>query len=206
MSIIEAFFLIALAYLVGAFSTGYFLGTLKGINLREKGSGSTGATNVVRNLGWGLGVVAFIVDLAKAMAMILLVREMTNSPFMEMLCGLAVVAGNCWSVYFKSPAGKGVTSSLGVMLLFSPFPTLGGLLVAIVLVVAKRYVSLGSLVGATTVLLLVLAYSNYYFLPLEYRIFAFLAWLVILLRHADNIGRLALGTERKLGQKETVEG
>lgn len=194
---------LAAAYLLGAFPTGYLAGRLlKGIDIRQHGSGGTGATNVLRTLGKGPGAVVFIVDIAKGAAAILSARWICDAaaPDLEAwvvaLAGLAAVVGHARSIWLGFTGGKSAATGLGVLLALAWPVGLGAAAVFFLLVAIFRIVSLSSMLAALAAVGLVFALPE----PLPYRLLVIAGGLYVILRHRANIGRLLAGTEPRLGQ------
>jgi len=198
--------LLLVAYLFGSLPTGYLAGRwLKGIDIREHGSGSTGATNVLRTLGIPAGTVVLAVDMGKGALAVYLTQAIATAagtsapalPWLTVAAALAAVVGHSRSVWLGFKGGKSVATSLGALLVLSPAVSLGGLLAFVLTLALSRIVSLGSIAGALTVNALAWGLG----LPLPYLLFAGLAGGYVLLRHRTNIERLLAGTEPRLGQK-----
>lgn len=204
------------AYLLGAIPTGYWLGRLlKGIDIREHGSKSTGATNVLRTLGKGPALVVFLVDVLKGVAAIALTRwiyglpavvattpAMLNPttwvPWAVTIAALLALLGHSKSIWINFTGGKSVATGLGTLLAMS-WPV--GLLsfgVFGIMLGLFRIVSLGSITAAIAAPLLMLAFQQ----PLPYVLMAIAAALYITIRHQANIQRLMAGTEPRIGQKQ----
>lgn len=202
---------LVVAYLLGATPTGYLAGKwLQGIDLREQGSGSTGATNVLRNLGLGAFVVVLLVDVAKGAAAILFAlwfypwlhtplapagSDMLT-PWAVCLAGLAALVGHSRSIWLGFKGGKSVAAGLGVLLAMAWPAGLGGLAVFGVAVAITRRVSLGSILAALTAIVLICALEQ----PLPYRLLVIAGGVYVIVRHRANIGRLLAGTEPRLGR------
>ena len=189
-------------YFLGAIPFGVLVGRWRrGIDVSRYGSGSTGATNVLRTMGWRASVIVFAGDLLKSAAAVLLARIITTSASVEALAGVAAVAGHCWSIYIGGRGGRGVTSTFGATLLLQPFVALGSLVVAAAIMAGTRFASLGSLCGVAfgTIAMAYLLASHA--VPSGYLIFTIGAPLIVYARHRDNIDRLIRGRERKIGQK-----
>ena len=202
--------MLLLAYLLGSLPTGYLVARqLKGIDIREHGSGSTGATNVLRTLGKGPGLFVFLVDIGKGVAAILLARNigpLLNTgvnigfdwvPVLTVLAGAMALVGHSRSVWLGFKGGKSVATGLGIIFALH-WPTgliafgMFGLMLALF-----RIVSLGSIMGAIAVPVTMVAMGQ----PLAYEIFAALAAFYVVNRHRSNIQRLLAGTEPRIGQK-----
>ena len=189
-------------YFLGAIPFGVLVGRWRrGIDVSRYGSGSTGATNVLRTMGWQASAIVFLGDMLKSFIAVLLAQVISGSPSVEALAGVAAVAGHCWSIYIGGKGGRGVTSTFGATLMLQPFVALGSLVVAAGVMAGTRFASLGSLcgVGFGTVAMAYLLASHA--VPLGYLIFTIGAPLIVYIRHRENIDRLIRGRERKIGQK-----
>ncbi|MGB1196818.1 MAG: glycerol-3-phosphate 1-O-acyltransferase PlsY [Synechococcus sp.] len=196
--ILTALLLLAIGYTLGAIPSGYLAGRwLKGIDLRECGSGSTGATNVLRTVGKGPALVVFLIDVGKGALAVLLAKSVGLSDWLEVLAGLAALAGHIWPVWLGFKGGKAVATGFGMFLGLAWPVGLAcfGLFMAVISIF--RIVSLSSVVAAIglPVLLVVSGGSTAYISVL------LVASLMVLWRHRSNIERLIAGTEPKIGQK-----
>ena len=192
-------FIAAIAYLLGSISFGMIVAKLKGgPNLREVGSKNTGATNVLRVMGVKTGLIVFVLDILKALIACIIGRVWMGLNG-AMVAGLAVVIGHNWPCFFQFKGGKGVASTLAVMLMTFPVPAVICYIVAIVLIATTRYVSLGSITLAALFAVIVIAtnWANWLVILWVIAISGLLIW-----RHHANIGRLLKGTENKLGSKK----
>ena len=190
------------SYLLGSIPFGYLLVRIfTGEDVRASGSGNIGATNVARKSP-ALGMATLVLDAAKGLAAVLFVGMAFGGPHRHLLmttAALFAVCGHLFPVWLKFHGGKGVATSLGAFALITPKSILCMVGLFIVLAVAFRYVSLGSIAVAAAFPSLAWAFSEYRE-PLELLIIAIVAVLVIW-KHRQNIGRLATGTESKLGKK-----
>lgn len=202
------------AYLIGAVPFGLLIGKLRGIDIRQHGSGNIGATNVWRTLGPKWGLPTFLLDVAKGAIAVWLGREIAFQrvphpvpyeilAYAEAFSGLACILGHSFPVWLRFKGGKGVATSLGVILGIMPLMATCVVFGTWLLVFwLFRYVSLASIVAAITLplTLLILMLNNL----LESRVtFAFgcAAALLVIRRHRENIQRLVAGTENRFGKK-----
>jgi len=197
------------AYLLGSAPSGYLAGKwLKGIDIREHGSGSTGATNVLRTVGKWPALAVVIADLLKGVAAVVLVRwacalpsitppdQQALAPWPVALAGLAALLGHSRSVWLNFTGGKSAATGLGVLLAIS-WPVGLGAAAAVVLALAIfRIMSLSSMLGAATAIVLICALDQ----PLPYRLLVIAGGVFVIARHRANIQRLLAGTEPRLGQ------
>lgn len=199
---------LVVAYLLGSFPTGYLAGKLlRGIDIREQGSGSTGATNVLRTLGKVPAVVVLLVDALKGALAIALVYTLYLPPvpivpltaysWLVAAAALMAIIGHSKSIWLNFDGGKSVATSLGVLLSMSWIVGLGTLGVFLVMLGLTRIVSLSSLAGAIAVGFLMIATQQ----PLAYQVFAVAAGGYVFWRHQGNIQRLLAGVEPQIGQK-----
>ena len=200
MSTVLSYIIIAvIAYLLGSISFGMIVAKLKGgPNLREVGSKNTGATNVLRVMGVKTGLIVFVLDILKALVACIIGRCWMGLNG-AMIAGLAVVVGHNWPCFFQFKGGKGVASTLAVMLMTFPLPAFICYVVAIALIVITRYVSLGSITLAALFALMVIIAN--------WQSWLVICWVLIISglliwRHHANIGRLLKGCENKLSFKK----
>jgi acyl phosphate:glycerol-3-phosphate acyltransferase len=212
--------LLCIAYLLGSLPTGYLLGKgLRGIDIREHGSGSTGATNVLRTLGKGPGTAVLLIDVGKGVLAIAATQfaYSPNSPllswsgaastmppiwfpWMMVFTGLAAILGHSKSVWLNFTGGKSVATSLGIILMLNwqvGLATFGvfGLMLAL-----SRIVSLSSMGGAIALPILTLLAHQ----PLPYVLFGIVGGIYVIVRHRTNIQRIVAGTEPRLGQQNAT--
>jgi glycerol-3-phosphate acyltransferase PlsY len=191
--VIAGALVVAAGYVLGSLPFGYWIGRLRGIDLREHGSGNTGATNALRVLGLRLGVGVLALDVGKGAAAALL-GEAVGGDGLGVLAGVAAVVGHAFPVFLGFGGGKGVATAAGVMFALVPFIGLAVLLLWAVVIAATRYVSVGSMVAGVAFPLLTLAFDQAW--PVT--AFALFAAAMILWRHRANIARLRLGTEHRV--------
>lgn len=202
------------AYLLGSIPTGYLVGRIfKGIDLRQEGSGSTGATNVLRTLGKGPAIFVLSVDVLKGVGAIALVKwayyldfisKLAPLPILESwlpwmitAAGLLAVVGHSRSIWLGFAGGKSVATSLGVLLAMSWVVGLATLGVFALSLAISRIVSMSSIAGAIAVSGIMYATHQ----PLPYILFAIAGGIYVIWRHRSNIQRILDGTEPRIGQK-----
>ncbi len=192
------FFSLLLGYFLGSIPSGWLAGRwLKGIDLREIGSGSTGATNVLRQVGKGPALVVFLIDVGKGAAAVLIARALGLGDWIQVLAGLTALAGHIWPVWLGFKGGKAVATGLGMFLGLAWPVGLASFGVFMAVFSLSRLVSLASVLAAISLPLLMAADSG----STANLVVALVAMLLVLWRHRSNIQRLINGTEPKLGQK-----
>ncbi len=203
---------LAIAYLLGATPTGYLAGKLlKGVDIREHGSRSTGATNVLRTLGKWPALVVLLADTLKGAAAIVVTRWVYAwasvtppagldlhawTPWAVCLAGLAAVLGHSRSIWLNFAGGKSVAAGLGVLLAMAWPAGVGGLAAFAIVVAIFRIVSLGSMAAAATAIAVICSLDQ----PLPYRLFVVAGGAYVIWLHRANIRRLLAGTEPRLGK------
>ena len=196
--LLSSLLLLALGYLLGSIPNGYLAGLwLKGIDLRQCGSGSTGATNVLRNVGKGPALAVFLLDVGKGALAVLLAKSFGLNDWIQVLAGLAALAGHIWPVWLGWKGGKAVATGLGMFLGLAWPVGLAcfGLFIAVISI--SRIVSLSSVVAAIGLpVLMVLAGANGASISVSV-----VASVMVLWRHRSNIERLIAGTEPRIGAK-----
>ena len=193
------FFSLILGYLLGSIPSGWLAGRwLKGIDLRELGSGSTGATNVLRQVGKGPALVVFLIDVGKGAAAVLIARALGLGDWIQVLAGLTALAGHIWPVWLGFKGGKAVATGLGLFLGLAWPVGLASFGVFLAVFSLSRYVSLASVLAAISLPLLMAAGTS----SNANLVVALVAMLLVLWRHRSNIKRLINGTELKLNQKD----
>ena len=211
MNIIAGIIFVVLAYLVGSISFGLLIGKLiKGIDIRNFGSGSTGATNVARVCGPIWGIIALILDMGKAAIPVALTVYMLETPdWSHSLTGLSAIAGHIWPLFTNFKGGKGIASGWAALIVLSPWSGVAATLAAAPVIGITRYVSLGSIVGSVVggLSITVLAILNNLEtegvpnIPFVYSAYGLIGGAITVLLHKDNVKRLIKGNESKLGQK-----
>lgn len=198
--------LILFAYLLGSIPTGYILGRmLKGIDIREHGSGSTGATNVLRIVGKGAAIAVLLIDMLKGALAVYAVTLLYNysnllpshwQEWLVAICALLAVIGHSKSIWLNFSGGKSAAISLGILLTMNPFVGLGTLLVFLTVLGVSKIVSLSSISAAIAVNILMWVFNP----SIPYISFAIVAAIYVIIRHRSNIERIIAGTEPRIGQ------
>jgi glycerol-3-phosphate acyltransferase PlsY len=184
------------AFIIGSVPTGILIARSRGIDLKQQGSGNIGATNVLRTAGKWPAVVTLLGDILKGAAAVLLARHFGAGVIFEGVIGIFSILGHNFSIFMKFKGGKGVATSLGVLSVYSPQTALFTVILWLLTVLITKYSSLGALV-------------SFGFLPVSMILFdteekfpiALAITLMMLIRHRENISRLAKGTEPKVGKK-----
>lgn len=205
---------VVVAYLLGSIPFGYILMRIfRDTDVRLTGSGNIGATNVARSAPV-LGVVTLFFDGGKAFVAVMLARLIalsnpgsgppdslgTNVPFMTGLAAFCAIAGHIFPIWLRFRGGKGVASGVGGFLAIIPKIVLVALVIFAVVLLAFRYVSLGSIIGVASLPILAYATQSYHNSP-PLLVFITASSLLIIARHHQNIGRLLAGSEPRLGRK-----
>ncbi|HTP34208.1 MAG TPA: glycerol-3-phosphate 1-O-acyltransferase PlsY [Candidatus Acidoferrales bacterium] len=185
---------LAIAYLLGAIPFGYLLVKLKtGDDVRSKGSGNIGATNVMRTSGRIAGIATLLLDIGKGYLAVWLADRMSGGDWLVMsAAALTVMAGHAFPVFLRFQGGKAVASFVGAFLCLTPWALAAEVLVFVAVVAWTRHISMGSIVGAATFPLAVWLVAR---APLPALAASVIAAAFIIYRHRSNIERLRSGTE-----------
>jgi glycerol-3-phosphate acyltransferase PlsY len=199
-------FVVLVGYLIGSISSGYLVGKIyRNVDLREVGSGSTGATNTFRTLGRGAGVLVATLDIVKGSLAVVFAQLMfpdgnPGRPVAEAIAAICVVTGHCWPITLRGRGGRGVATGFGA-LLFVATPAWATAVAAFVIAVAlTRMVSVGSLAAVIGALVGYLIFSATGWLSFNWATLAFIviAGLIVYVRHVPNIQRILRGVEPRL--------
>ncbi len=192
------FLLLIFAYLMGSIPTGVILArAFSNVDPRTQGSKNIGATNVFRTAGKILGVITLLGDILKGLIPVAVARGTLDSYFWIGAVALAAFLGHLYSIFLKFKGGKGIATGLGVFLALSPLPAILSLLVFGAVLYKWRFVSLGSL-AATAAFLFLLALLE---IHRTYIPFALIIGVFIFYRHRENIERMLVGKESKIGER-----
>ena len=200
---ISPFLLILAAYLLGSIPFGYLLVRwTKGMDVRTQGSGNIGMTNVWRVAGAGWGIATLFLDISKGALAVFLARHFGQTDLIEVLSGSAALLGNIFSIFLNFTGGKGIGVSTGIFFFLLPLESSYGLLLFLLGFGATRMISVGSLLGVTTMALFALRHQGFNWLSG----FALLSALLVWWTHRQNIQRILQGTEKKVGRKSQNSG
>ena len=201
---------VIVAYLLGSISFSVIISKkLAGFDVREKGSGNAGSTNVLRTVGKKGAILTLICDCLKGVIAVLIAyivsktTQNTDGALLVQLAGLAVVLGHTFPIFFNFKGGKGVATSLGVLLIINWQIGLICLVFALLLMALTRFVSLGSVSAAILFPVLTIFIHSHYILDGSYIIFALLLGAFVVFSHRANVKRLLEGKENKLSFKGT---
>lgn len=188
-------------YLIGSIPFGLIVTKLvKGVDIREFGSGNIGATNAYRVMGFGMGLLVALLDIGKGAVAVYIAKLYSVSYYGEevalfiLVVGIAAIAGHNLSIFLKFNGGRGVATSVGVLGNLALVPIIITALLWITIILLTKYVSLASITGAVAVPILMLIFSK----PTEYVIFCFLISAFVIYSHKPNIKRLLNGNENKV--------
>lgn len=192
------------AYFIGAIPTAYIFGKiLKGIDVREYGSGNVGATNVFRTVGKGPGIAVLVLDFLKGIFAVTVIPAVlqkvgfdvrTDGSFVILMLGAAAIAGHIWTVFLKFKGGKGVATTAGVMAGLSPVLFLSCFGVWVIIFAIWRYVSLASIAAAAALPVFAVLTGQ----GIGIILFCAVLCMVGVYSHKSNIKRLLQGQEKKI--------
>ena len=203
------------AYLIGSFPFGFWIAKLKGIDIRDHGSGNIGATNVFRNLGAKFGILVLILDIAKGFIPVLfgstiilkdIPKETLDREILEGLIyvslAIATIIGHNYTFWLGFKGGKGIATSAGALIIFLPEVLLGSVIIWIVVFFTSRYVALASIAAALSLPILTYLLDHNYLFPdinssKPVLLFGIIAGLMAVWRHKSNIRRIISGKEEK---------
>ena len=199
-------FAMLIGYGFGMIQVAYIIGKMQGIDIREHGSGNSGATNALRVMGLNKGMVVFILDASKCALAFYVAYNFLDTGYpvpatvAGMYAGLGAVLGHCYPFYLKFKGGKGIACTIGLMFSLDIFMGLTIFVVGLSIIIFTRYVSLASI----TVMALLPVFLFLYSFALEIVLVALVISIMCIAMHRGNISRLLSGTERKIGNKEEV--
>ena len=202
-----------IAYLIGSISFSVIISKkMAGFDVREKGSGNAGSTNVLRTVGKKAAVITLICDVLKGVIAILIAMIIGNifknvdKELIVQIAGIAVVLGHTFPIFFGFKGGKGVATSLGVLLMINWQIGLICLVFALILMAITRMVSVGSIAAAILFPVLVVFIGQNYIVPVNnwsYLIFSIIIAILVLFNHRENLKRIFTGKENKISFKKS---
>jgi glycerol-3-phosphate acyltransferase PlsY len=187
---------------VGAIPIGYLVARILGVDIRQRGSGNIGATNVLRAAGWTPAVVTLLADVAKGYIATWIGSRVGSGPGWAGAAAVLAVAGNCWPVFLGFRGGKGVATGLGAFLRITPWALIPAAAVWVALVASFRFVSLASVCAVAGLPLAIMALGY----PPALAAGGLVVAVIVVGRHHENIRRLLAGTERRFGEREAPPG
>ena len=190
-------------YLLGSIPFGYIVGKLfKKVDIREFGSGNIGATNTLRTIGLPLASLVAIGDIGKGIFSIYLVQYFNIDNLLILtIAGLAVICGHDWSLFLGFKGGKGIATTIGVVFAFNPIIALLAVTVWVIVIITTRYASLSSIFALISIFVFTILFKQ----PYEYIAFSAIILVLGIFKHKDNIERLKLKKERKIGEKIKIK-
>ncbi|BAQ64621.1 glycerol-3-phosphate 1-O-acyltransferase PlsY [Geminocystis sp. NIES-3709] len=198
--------LVLVAYILGSIPTGYIIArALKGIDIREFGSGSTGATNVLRNVGKGAAIAVLLIDMIKGVLAVYLVKltyiyfdilPIQWQGWLIAIASLIAVIGHSKSIWLNFSGGKSAAISLGILLAMNPVVGFGTFTIFLTILGICKIVSLSSISAAIAVNILMVIFNP----TIPYISFTIIAGIYVIVRHRTNIDRIIAGTEPRIGQ------
>ena len=205
-----------IAYLIGSINFSIIISKkMAGFDVREKGSGNAGTTNMLRSVGKKAAAITLVCDILKGVVSIVIaiiignISKNLDKELLLQIAGIAVVLGHTFPIFFGFKGGKGVATSLGVLLMSNWQIGLICLIFALVLMALTRMVSLGSCAAAVLFPVLTLFINQHYTVLTEgkngnvYFVYSVILAIIVLYNHRENIKRILSGTENKLSFKNT---
>ena len=197
--------MVPLGYLIGSLPFGLIIvWLLKRVDVRDYGSGKIGMTNVMRTAGAPAAIVSMFLDMSKAIVAVVIARVLFDSAGAEAGAGLAALFGHNWPVFIGFRGGRGVATGWGCLFILHPLAGVVATVVGLPIVAATRYMSLGSLLGATLGAAALIVLASIDRAPIEYVWFGGIGAALVVFQHRDNIRRLLKGEERKIGRQAEV--
>ena len=191
--------IIFVSYLLGSLPTGFLIGKyLKNIDLRKLGSGSTGATNVLRNVGKWPALFVFLIDVGKGLIAVKIAQYHSGQGSIEVIAGICAITGHIWPIWLGGKGGKAVATGLGMFLALSLKVGLASLGVFLIVLAKTKFVSLSSISAAILLPLFMFFYLGKYIHP--YFIISLIVSVLVIWKHRTNITRLLKGEESKINQ------
>jgi glycerol-3-phosphate acyltransferase PlsY len=212
--------IIVLSYLIGSVPTSIIVSkAVRGIDIREHGSGNAGGTNVMRVLGWKHGLFVILLDVLKGALVVIVVARLHYGPMpfenvtpfddftlVQIIAGISAVIGHIWTIFAGFKGGKGIATALGMLLMIITIDMLIAIGIFVIVVTISRYVSLGSLMGAVAAPLSLVVRENIFHVDIQgyHTILPFIiaVSLLVIYTHRKNVVRILNGSESKLNFKK----
>ena len=191
------FLILFISYFLGSLPTGFLFGKfLKNIDLRLVGSGSTGATNVLRNIGKWPAFFVFIIDVGKGLIAVKIAQYYSNQSLIEVLAGISAISGHIWPIWLKGKGGKAVATGLGMFLALSWKVGLVSLGIFLIILAKSKIVSLSSITAAIFLPILMFLHQRdtYH----AYFLISLVVSILVIWKHKTNLRRLLKGEESKI--------
>ena len=205
---VECAIVAIIAYLIGSINFSVILSKkMAGFDVRDKGSGNAGTTNMLRSVGKKAAAITLVCDILKGVVAILLAMLMnkispnSNGALLVQIAGVAVILGHTFPIFFKFKGGKGVATSLGVLIMSNWQIGLICLVFALILIILTQMVSVGSIAAAILYPVLTIFIPQNYIIPGNYIIYSIVLAVIIVFNHRENVKRLLKGTENKISFK-----
>ena len=194
------FFILLVSYLLGSFPSGFlYAKNFKGIDLRYVGSGSTGATNVLRNIGKWPALIVFILDVLKGFIAVKITYFLLSENIFQVLAGLSAIIGHIWPIWLQGKGGKAVATGLGMFIALSWQVGLASFGTFLMIVSVTKVVSLSSITAALLLPLYMLRYTGTF--NHSFTLFSFIVSIIVIWKHRSNIKRILKGKEPKISIK-----
>lgn len=201
-TLIQEYWPALVAYVIGATPFGFLAGKIKGIDIREHGSGNIGATNVLRVLGKPVGITVLALDVLKGLVPVIIAKLVSDSSIVHIATAMAAILAHNYTFWLGFKGGKGIATTSGAILPLMPWALIAAVIGWILVLKISRYVSLAS-IAAALIIPLTLAVENLITGTWEWNIFAFgmFVCLLAIWKHRSNIRRLASGEENRFVKK-----
>lgn len=207
---VECAIVAIIAYLIGSINFSVILSKkMAGFDVRDKGSGNAGTTNMLRSVGKKAAAITLVCDILKGVVSILIAILMnkifsnSNGALLVQIAGVAVILGHTFPIFFKFKGGKGVATSLGVLIMSNWQIGLICLVFALILIILTQMVSVGSIAAAILYPVLTIFIPQNYIIPGNYIIYSIVLAVIIVFNHRENVKRLLSGTENRISLKGT---
>ncbi|NEU31121.1 glycerol-3-phosphate 1-O-acyltransferase PlsY [bacterium LRH843] len=191
-------------YLLGSISFSYLISKkIKKVDIRQHGSGNPGATNTLRVLGVGPAISVLVLDILKGIVAVWIGSYFApdSTGLFPALAGLAAICGHNWPVFYGFRGGKGVATTIGVLVVLVPLPALFAGIIAISSIFVSRFVSLGSLLFTLFTVIFTFFLADRLGYPFNYFYLSLVVTILSFWKHRANLSRLMSGTENKIGKK-----